>query len=112
DGDGLPDAWELANGTAPGSNDANNDPDLDGLTNLQEFWAGTSPTNALSTLRLEAAALPGDNLRLSFSAISNRSYTIESRLSLGAGNWTNLTGISSALSNRSIEITNPSALEA
>ena len=32
-----PDAWELANGTDPLSNDANADPDFDGFTNLQEY---------------------------------------------------------------------------
>ncbi len=41
DGDGLPDAWEIAYGLDPFSadnvNGANGDPDGDGLTNLQEF---------------------------------------------------------------------------
>src|SRR5581483_7713760 len=53
DGDGLPDAWEQANGTDPNTPDANADPDLDGLTNLQEYRAGTIPTDASSTLRLD-----------------------------------------------------------
>ncbi|MFC1465718.1 MAG: BNR-4 repeat-containing protein [Candidatus Brachytrichaceae bacterium NZ_4S206] len=47
DGDNLPDAWEL---TALGSLafGAYEDTDGDGLSNLAEMLAGTSPTNALS----------------------------------------------------------------
>ena len=41
DGDGMPDAWELANGLDPFANDAGGDEDDDGLTNLQEYQYGT-----------------------------------------------------------------------
>ena len=45
DGDGMPDWWEIANGTNPNVDDANEDPDCDGLTNIEEFHAGTLPFN-------------------------------------------------------------------
>ncbi len=48
DGDGIPDGWEVANGTDPLVADAGADPDHDLATNWQEYWAATSPTNALS----------------------------------------------------------------
>ncbi|MGH8244812.1 MAG: hypothetical protein ACREUU_00090, partial [Gammaproteobacteria bacterium] len=44
DGDGMPDNFETANGLNPNfTGDAAQDPDGDGLTNLQEFQRGTLP---------------------------------------------------------------------
>ena len=43
---GLPDAWEAAYGVT----NPNADDDDDGQTNLQEYFAGTNPTNAASVL--------------------------------------------------------------
>ena len=37
DGDGMPDAWETANGTNPNVADNNGDIDSDGYTNLEEY---------------------------------------------------------------------------
>ncbi|MBE0502418.1 MAG: hypothetical protein IBX47_13390, partial [Desulfuromonadales bacterium] len=46
DNDGIPDDWELFWGFNPNDPaDAASDPDSDGLTNLQEFLAGTDPFN-------------------------------------------------------------------
>lgn len=43
DGDGLPDSWETKFGLSVGVDDSALDPDGDGLTNLQEYQAGTNP---------------------------------------------------------------------
>jgi len=49
DGDTLPDQWEEAHGLDPddsgGDNGSNGDPDYDGLTNGEEYWAGTNPND-------------------------------------------------------------------
>ena len=46
DHDGMDDDWERAHGLNPNDpSDANDDPDHDGLTNLQEFILGTDPHN-------------------------------------------------------------------
>jgi hypothetical protein len=48
-GDGVPDAWKIANGLSTTDPDvANEDPDTDGLTNSEEYDAGTNPHNAYS----------------------------------------------------------------
>ena len=43
DNDGIPDAWETAHGLNLFVNDANEDIDGDGFTNLEEYNAGTDP---------------------------------------------------------------------
>ncbi|MEI6514435.1 MAG: RHS repeat-associated core domain-containing protein, partial [bacterium] len=43
DGDGLPNSWELAFGLNPDLADSLADPDLDGLTHLEEYHAGLDP---------------------------------------------------------------------
>ncbi|WP_434340403.1 hypothetical protein [Motilimonas cestriensis] len=51
DNDGLPDAWEIANQLSDvNSNDAHEDFDSDGLTNLEEFQQGTNPHHPDSDL--------------------------------------------------------------
>lgn len=43
DGDGMDDNWESAHGLIVGIDDSQDDPDGDGLTNLQEFLGNTDP---------------------------------------------------------------------
>ena len=43
DHDGMDDAWEIAHGLNPAMNDRDDDPDRDGLTNIQEYVLGTNP---------------------------------------------------------------------
>ncbi len=50
DGDGLPDLWELEY-FGDLSYGADDDPDLDDFTNLEEYEAGTDPTEATSKPR-------------------------------------------------------------
>lgn len=80
DGDGLPDVWESAHslnpGSAAGSNGTTGDPDGDGMTNLQEFFAGTDPQDAASAWRVSKIALAGGNIQLSWLAPYGRTCTV------------------------------------
>jgi hypothetical protein len=109
DNDGMPDAWELANGLDSNlPSDANTDSDHDGLTNLEEYGAGTSPTNAASVLRIEVAnsgAEAGTNTVLWFSGVATKSYTLQWADALSGG-WTNLTSFDPLPINGPVWVTN------
>ncbi len=52
-GDGIPNGWKLQYGFDPfDPNLANEDSDGDGMSNLQEYLAGTDPTNSASAFRI------------------------------------------------------------
>ena len=103
DGDGLPDAWELAhfgNLTRNGAGDE----DHDGVSNLDEFRNGTDPNNALSPLRtfLDIECSNG-NATLTWSpptAILERALTVD----LSSPSWT---PISPAASPLTVPASNP-----
>ncbi len=107
DGDGMPDAWEIAHGlNAYDPSDASLDADGDGMTNLQEYLAGTDPQNPNSKLMVVISMANASAARLQFGAASNVSYTLEYRASLSSGSWSNLQSIPAVVSNRTIVITN------
>ncbi len=95
DGDGLPDAWEIAHfGNL--SRDGSGDFDGDGFTDLQEFLAGTDPANASDFLKIEAAGSSAGAFLLNLHAVAGKSYAIEYRDALGAGAWTKLQDVSAS----------------
>ena len=59
--------FEQDNGLDPfDPTDANLDPDGDGFTNLQEFLAGTDPTNSASAFRIIAITQDGTTNRVTW----------------------------------------------
>jgi hypothetical protein len=60
------------------------DPDHDGLNNLQEWIAGTVPTNAASSLRLLSAAPGPAGIAIVWQSVSNRAYFLERSANLAA----------------------------
>ncbi len=88
DGDGLPDDWETKYFGVAGA-DPNVDSDGDGLSNAQEYLAGTDPTNALSYLKIGSIATNG-GATLIFGTLAGKTYTIQYSRTLGAGPWTKL----------------------
>jgi hypothetical protein len=90
--DGIPNAWRAlyfggTGTTTNASSAATADPDHDGMSNYQEFLAGTNPTNAASVLKLTAF-----NPNISANAVSLNSangtiYRVQYRDDLLAGTW-------------------------
>jgi type VI secretion system secreted protein Hcp len=77
DGDGIPDDYETANGLNVNANDANLDKDGDGLSNLNEYLAGTSANNPNSVLKATLTYTRGaSNATLSWQSVAGKQYTI------------------------------------
>ncbi len=109
DADGLPDEWETLHfGSATGGN-ANEDTDGDGLTNGQEYTAGTNPKSDTSFLRVELNA--GATTVVSFGAEPNKTYTIESASQV-SGPWAPLANVGAKTTSRVESITDPRAASA
>ena len=87
DGDGMTDAWEIANNLDPQDPaDANTDADGDGMTNLAEYLAGTDPRSIASYLRVDSIlATPGNGVQLTWGSVAGRLYTILRSTSLPNG---------------------------
>src|SRR6185436_12279025 len=85
------------------------DPDMDGMSNLAEYLAGTNPTNGLSYLKIDTFTLtPGatNEMVLTLSAVSNHTYTIICRDDVSAGTWVRLVDIDARTTNRVVTVTN------
>ena len=94
-GDGLPDSWQMLYFNSPDSTNAlpGLDPDHDGASNLQEYLAGTIPTDETSTLRIlsfDASSL--DPLfHLAFPSLLRRLYQVQRSPDLQTQNWKGFT---------------------
>jgi hypothetical protein len=104
DGDGMPDSWELAHGTDAGQPDGADDPDEDGYTNYQEYLAGTDPQDPQSRLRVEFIGGVGSTVQFEFTALSNRTFTVQFKEALGDPLWSVLTNVPAAPQTRIINI--------
>jgi hypothetical protein len=98
DGDGIPDWWMNQyfghpTGQAADKSRANDDADGDGMTNLQEFLAGTNPTEPGSALRISTAVPQGSDMVFTFATATNRQYVLEWTTDLSSGIWTSLPDI-------------------
>ncbi len=73
-GNGLPDAWESSYGVT----DPDGDDDHDGESNLQEYQAGTNPTNAASVFRILGTTSSTNGFRtFSWSTIGGTRYRVQ-----------------------------------
>ncbi len=109
DHDGLPDAFEAAQGHPDNSMVGEQDDDGDGMTNREEYQAGTDGQDPDSYLRVEPPATTG-SATLSFGAVSNRTYSVEYTDSLTGGAWVKLEDISAATSNHVAHVSDPATV--
>lgn len=97
DGDGIPDAWEqsqlYAGGILPDEDgwdltlvDRDGDFDGDGISNWEEYIAGTFATDPTDYLSLQITEMLTANVRLRFFGIYNKVYSLESSTDLQT--WT------------------------
>jgi uncharacterized repeat protein (TIGR01451 family) len=87
DNDGMWDDWEqryLLGVDDPG--DAVLDSDGDGHTNLDEFMAGTDPSDANSALRILNIETTANGTRLIFQGVRGKTYRLESKAEAN-GTW-------------------------
>lgn len=90
DADGLPDDWERfwLGGLA---GQAADDPDEDGLSNRDEWIAGTDPRNAASVLRIVQHGLGAGPAWIRFPMAPSRSYRVERSTDLTT--WREVEGV-------------------
>jgi hypothetical protein len=71
--------WQIQyfGSTANSASNPDADPDGDGLSNSQEFRAGTDPTNNSSALRMLGLSTEGNNVRISWQAGGGRTYVMQ-----------------------------------
>lgn len=111
DGDGMPDAYEAQFPLALDANDpldAGEDYDGDGMTNLQEYLAGTDPQSFASRLVIVSLGQGGGDVSFNFFAVSNKTYTVQYRNSFSTGAWLRLQDVPAAATNRVLNVTNTS----
>lgn len=86
DTDGLPDRWEMERfGNLISTSGGPADSDGDTFTDEQEWLAGTAPTDASSFFTCSIGNITPTSIEVSFQAIPERRYTLET--STGLSGW-------------------------
>jgi hypothetical protein len=90
DCDGIPDAWMMQYFGHPTGHEsdysrAGDDADGDGMTNLQEYLAGTDPTNSASVFRIVELAPEDEDLLITWTAVGGKRYVLQTATGAGGG---------------------------
>lgn len=91
-GDGVPDIWRASyfggSGSTTNSDSSSDaDPDGDGVSNRQEYLAGTSPVDAQSVFKLSGSLSNGRELAIGFQGLFGHRYRLEKTSSLTEPSW-------------------------
>jgi hypothetical protein len=89
DGDGLPDAWEMRHfgNLLQGPND---DLDHDGFTNIQEYLAGTDPTDPNSYLRITGLRPVLGGMKIDWLGGTNGIQYLQRADTLNSNTWADI----------------------
>lgn len=113
DGDGLDDDWEITHfGTL--SRDGTGDLDGDGTSDLEEFKAGTSPTNNASIFKtFVLRSIGGQPPTILWNAVVGKTYVVQYKDDLTQANWSSIDGVISAKSTTAsaMDTTSPARSE-
>jgi hypothetical protein len=97
DHDGVPDMWETNSALHPCStydpnnpSDGRQDADGDGVSDWQEYLDGTDPCNPNSYVLLKGNLIGPNSSAVQFTAIANRTYTVQYTDALNPVQWKKL----------------------
>jgi hypothetical protein len=89
-GDGIPNGWKQQHGLDPlDPTVASGDPDGDGFNTLQEYLAGTDPTNGASAFRIISILPEGNDFLITWMATTNKTYVVQVTTNPVDGSYTN-----------------------
>jgi hypothetical protein len=89
-GDGIPNGWKQQYGFNPfDPTVAAADPDGDGMSNLQEYLAGTDPTNSASSFRITSILLQGSDVLITWSMGNGKTNALQRTSGALGGSYTN-----------------------
>ena len=100
DSDGIPDIWETTYGFKQDDpSDRDSDADGDGMSNIEEYIAGTNPTDPENFFTITSIEINTNSTTIKFNSVSNRTYTVEFTTNIG-DNWIKLFDLCAKATNK------------